>query len=319
MAVDLLGPASALNSVTTRPAQAVTYGATRTWFKNCTSLTSSNGTELTNDWLNNILAQLRTAFDGMGIVEDNGDSMLLRAIESIGIRYGTDIGSAGALVVNNTLPVAALANNLFIVTVAHTCAGATTCNIDSLGNKAVVDANGAALVKGAYQADNLLAMVYDGTSLRIIAGAKSIPDITSAFSSSTTVTEGLTNAVVQSVSVGTGTVVSDIGSCNSVTFTCTRAGLYSVGSSLTVVINYSAAGNASINTSIYKNGSVLPGVTDIVGIYQPSSGTGSYGLGINTVVSLAVGDTIGIYEEVQGGAISSMYINGANLIILPLD
>ena len=73
MALDILGPASALNSVTTRPSQTTTYGATRSWFKACSSLTAQDGTQLTNDWLNNVLAQFRQAFDSTGIVEDNGD------------------------------------------------------------------------------------------------------------------------------------------------------------------------------------------------------------------------------------------------------
>ncbi len=90
MALDILGPASALNSVTTRPAQTTTYGATRTWFKACTSLTAQDGTQLTNDWLNNMLAQLRTAYDGIGITEDNSDGMLLACFTAVRDYYLID-------------------------------------------------------------------------------------------------------------------------------------------------------------------------------------------------------------------------------------
>lgn len=143
MALDILGPASAQNSITTRPAPVVTYGATRTWFKACSSLTTQDGTQVTNDWLNAILAQFRTAFDGTGIVEDNGDDMLLRAIQSAGIRYGTDIGTPNALVVDFSPAVTALAPPLFLaVLVANDITGAATIDANGLGNIQIVGNDG---------------------------------------------------------------------------------------------------------------------------------------------------------------------------------
>lgn len=80
---DLLGPASALNAVTSRPNDTRIFGADNTWFKNCSSPTTQDGTRIEADWLNGILAQLRTAIVGMGIPIDNADdAMLLKAIQA---------------------------------------------------------------------------------------------------------------------------------------------------------------------------------------------------------------------------------------------
>jgi hypothetical protein len=169
MAVDILGPASALNSVTTRPAQAVTYGATRTWFKNCTSLTTQDGTQLTNDWLNNVLAQLRTAYDGTGIVEDNGDDMLLRAIQSSTIRYGTDIGTVNALAVTFSPPVTALTANLTLaVVVGTTNTLAATINPNALGATPIVGNDGNALSPGQMVGGQVAFLQYDAGKFQLL-------------------------------------------------------------------------------------------------------------------------------------------------------
>lgn len=80
---DLLGPASALNAVTSRPNDTRIFGPDDTWFKDCSSPTTQDGTRIEADWLNGILAQLRTAIVGMGIPIDNADdAMLLKAIQA---------------------------------------------------------------------------------------------------------------------------------------------------------------------------------------------------------------------------------------------
>jgi len=130
MSLDILGPASASNSVTARPTQTTTYGALRTWFKACSSLTAQDGTQVTADWLNDILAQFRTAFDNAGIVEDNGDDMLWRAIQTIGIRWGVDAGTPNALDVTFGLTISALAVPLYMaVVVGNTNGAAATITI----------------------------------------------------------------------------------------------------------------------------------------------------------------------------------------------
>jgi hypothetical protein len=170
MALDILGPASALNSVTTRPTQTTTYGATRTWFKNCTSLTTQDGTELTNDFLNNALAQFRTAFDGTGIVEDNGDDMLYRAIQSIGIRYGTDTGTVNALAVTFSPPVTVLNANLTMaVVVANTNTAIATIAINGLGGLTpIVGNDGNPLAQGQMVAGQVALLQYNAGKCQLL-------------------------------------------------------------------------------------------------------------------------------------------------------
>jgi hypothetical protein len=82
---DILGPAAAGSSVapTVRPTPPLpnVIGAVPTFFKDCTSVEASDGTEVTAAWLNAVTMQLRVAFQGMSILEDNADDMLLRAIQ----------------------------------------------------------------------------------------------------------------------------------------------------------------------------------------------------------------------------------------------
>lgn len=80
---DLLGFANALNAVTARPADARVFGAVDTWGKNCSAPGANDGTQITADYLNGVLAQLRRAIRGMGVTENNADDdMLLKAIQA---------------------------------------------------------------------------------------------------------------------------------------------------------------------------------------------------------------------------------------------
>jgi hypothetical protein len=89
MTVDVLGPACDL-AVTVRPARTNTRGVNNTWFQDCTSPTADDGTEIPADYMNDVLAQLRTAFVSSGITLDNADDMLWRAIESVQSFYIID-------------------------------------------------------------------------------------------------------------------------------------------------------------------------------------------------------------------------------------
>ena len=78
---DLLGPASAPNAVTSRPADARVFGADDTWFKGCSGPDVDDGTEIQAEFENSMLAQMRRAIRGMGVAENNADDdMLLKAI-----------------------------------------------------------------------------------------------------------------------------------------------------------------------------------------------------------------------------------------------
>jgi hypothetical protein len=232
--------------------------------------------------------------------------------------YSADTGTAGNIIATlKPIPPAYVPGLRFIVAVAFDCPGATVCNVNSLGNKAVVDTNGMALLKGAYQAANELEMVYDGTSLRIIAGAASVPDTTTGFVVSNSATQTLTNAVTLVLTLGTQ--AGTIGSSSGTVFTCARAGMYSVAASYQTNITFTGAANASVNTSIYKNGSVLPGITNVLGIFSPTAGSGAYISGVNTVVSLKIGDTISVADMVQGSLMSSLAVVFVQLNVTPLS
>jgi hypothetical protein len=164
MSLDILGPASALNSVTTRPSQTTTYGATRTWFKPCSSLTAQDGTQLTADWLNNMLAQLRAAADGAGIVEDNGDDMLWRVVEVMVPRYCVDTGSVNTLVVANTPPAPAFRAGLTLeVKALHAPTGASTISVDALTSASIARQDGSALIGGEWADGDVILLIGDDT------------------------------------------------------------------------------------------------------------------------------------------------------------
>lgn len=241
-----------------------------------------------------------------------------KSVQSGQVTYAADTGAANAMVVTlSPVPVSYRAGMQIRVKAAYANTGAAAINVNGLGSKAVVDANGTALLKGAYQANNHLVLEYDGTSFRIIAGAYSAPDSASAFHVGNGATQTLTNAVYRVLDLGTQ--AGTVGSSSGTAFTAARAGLYLISASLSTVISFSGAANASINSTIYKNGSVVPGVTNIVGLYTPVSGTGAYQSGINTVVSLNVGDTVSVAQMVQGSSMSSLYVNGVDLYVTPLN
>ncbi len=163
MALDILGPGSALNSVTARPSQTTTYGAVDTWFKPCTTLTSQDGTQLTNDWLNNVLAQLRTAMSSAGVVLNNGDDMLWRVIEVMAPRYAVDTGTVNALVITDTPPVPAYRPGLILaVKVAVTNTGAATIAPDGLTAAPIVHfADSSPIFPGELKAGGVALLIQD--------------------------------------------------------------------------------------------------------------------------------------------------------------
>lgn len=81
--VDVIGPANAPNAVTSRPSDTRSFGATNTWFKDCTDAATDDGTMIQAAWLNGILAQLRDTFVASAITLDNADDMLTRAIRAL--------------------------------------------------------------------------------------------------------------------------------------------------------------------------------------------------------------------------------------------
>lgn len=89
MSKDLIGPAAfgAANPAAQRPPAnpGNVDGAGDTWFLDCSSATSRDGTQIKAGFLNFMLAQVRRAIRGMGVAENNADDdMLLKAIQAAG-------------------------------------------------------------------------------------------------------------------------------------------------------------------------------------------------------------------------------------------
>lgn len=169
MTTDLLGFGNTDNAVTTRPARSITRGATDTWARDCSTPDANDGTSWPADIFNDVLAQARVALRSSGIVLDNADDMLWRAMQSIGLRYGIDSGAAGALTVAYTPPVAALYEGLAVlVKVGHDCPGAVTFTPNGLATKAVTWPDASALASGDFKAACVLLLVYDGTQWQMI-------------------------------------------------------------------------------------------------------------------------------------------------------
>lgn len=145
---DILGPASAANAVTSRPADTRIFGGTDTWFKDCTTPEAADGTDIEADWLNAVIAQIRGAIRGMGITDDNAnDNMLRDAILAARLRYGVDTGAANAIVANVTPAPAAYYDGLAVLVkiAATNTQAAVTFDLNSLGALTVLRNDGAPL------------------------------------------------------------------------------------------------------------------------------------------------------------------------------
>lgn len=139
---NVLGP-QAGNQVTTRPARSSGYGATQTWHRACSSPTADDGTFTDADMFNDWLAQWLTAFTSSGILVDNGDDMLWRAMQSAGLRYGEDTGTAGALVVAFQPAILTLAHGMpALVKFKNDLPGACTLKADGTAAKSLKRADG---------------------------------------------------------------------------------------------------------------------------------------------------------------------------------
>lgn len=170
--MDILGPASD-HAVTTRPPRVIARGPNNTWFIDCTSATADDGTVLPADFLNDTLAQLRTAFDAANIVEDNGDDMLWRAMQSAGIRYAADTGAANALVGKFTPTVKAWTPGMWIaIKVAQSSIASpngVTLTADGLPPVRVVRTSGVDPSANDLLANGIALMCYDGAKLQLMA------------------------------------------------------------------------------------------------------------------------------------------------------
>lgn len=180
---DLLGPASAANSVTVEPADARTFGGSDTWFKDCSSPTASDGTAVGASLLNAWLAQFRNAIRGTGITVDNTDNnMLLKAILSTVAPYAVDTGAVGAMVVDVNTPGFTLNDGDTIkVKFANQIIGPTTIDVKNggvdLGTFNIVRIGGGALSTNDVLASATEVLTYVAGSFRIPQRSQDTGDI----------------------------------------------------------------------------------------------------------------------------------------------
>ena len=166
---DILGPASQY-AVTARPGRTNFRGPDDTWFKDCSSDEAEDGTILPSDWLNDMLAQFRTAFTGMGISLDNADDMLLRAIQSAGLRFAAVTGTANALIAAFSPVIPGYFAGLpVLLKIATNNTGPVTVNADGKGARAITNPDGTALAAGDLKAGYIIFIVDDGTQFQLVA------------------------------------------------------------------------------------------------------------------------------------------------------
>ncbi len=178
---DILGPGTAApNAVTTRVASYRAFGTVDTWFKDCSTPVSQDGTAFQADFFNGVIGQLRAAVRGNGkkidgvtpiVVEDNtNDAMLLGAILQLIQRgqatYAPDTGTADALVVAPTPAVVEYKPGLRLVVLKNPLVNAnatTTPKLDAgLGAATIVKSDGSALGIGDLKKGGVFEVEFDG-------------------------------------------------------------------------------------------------------------------------------------------------------------
>lgn len=174
---NLLGPNAfgASNSSATRPANTPDDSGSDTWFKDCTSATARDGTQIKAAQLNTWLALFRSLIRGGSVTEANADdAMLLRAVRSQRMNWLTVGGTANALTLTPSPAFASLSDlvgvPLRFLTGASANTGAVTLAVSGLTATAVTRADGAALAEGDLPAGRLILVMYDGSAFRVLAG-----------------------------------------------------------------------------------------------------------------------------------------------------
>jgi hypothetical protein len=183
MALDILGPANAPNSVTARPADDRLFGTNDTWFKDCTSPVANDGTKLKAAFMNSVAGMARALVRGNGntllgasiVAENNADdAMAWKSIQHLIQRgqpvYAVDTGGVNALAVALTPAAAEYKAGMSLrVKVAISNTSACTLNVNGLGAKAISMPTGMALSGGEMQTNSIVELVYDGVGFQLLA------------------------------------------------------------------------------------------------------------------------------------------------------
>lgn len=177
---DIFGPANAANAVTVRPGDTRSFGLIDTFFKDCTSTTADDGTDIEAAWLNAITAILRALARGNGltgagsaiVAENNADdNILLEAIQHLiqrnKPRFAVDVGTTNTVAVTVVpAPAELIAGMTLCVKVAASNTGASTANVNGTV-KPIKRPDGRALMKGDLLAGGMACLSFDGTNWQL--------------------------------------------------------------------------------------------------------------------------------------------------------
>ncbi|MDA9521963.1 hypothetical protein XI06_17025 [Bradyrhizobium sp. CCBAU 11434] len=191
--VDIIGPANAPNSVTSRPDDTRTFGSLDSWFKDCTSATANDGTKLTAAFMNAVAGLFRSAIRGNGltalsapvVAEDNSDDMLLHAMQQMVQRgqpkYGDDTGSANHVVVAPTPAAIELKKGMEVITkLAATNLGPGDLNLSGLGPVAIKRLDGTDLQANDLLIGQIGRFVFDGIFWQLTNGQQNVIKVLTA-------------------------------------------------------------------------------------------------------------------------------------------
>lgn len=178
MSLDIIGPANAPNSTTTRPTDDRSFGVTDTWFQDCTSPSANDGTKLKASFMNAVAGAFRalvrsngnTALAAPIVVENNADdAMALKAIQHQIQRgltnYSLDTGGTNSVIVAPSPPVAEYKTGLVIRTkIAATNTGSATVNVSGIGAAGIARWDGSPIQAGDLTAGAVVALFCDSTA-----------------------------------------------------------------------------------------------------------------------------------------------------------
>lgn len=174
-----LGPSAfgAARATSARPSVPPNNSGPDTWFGDCSSPTSRDGTELRAAFLNAVLAQFREMIRAGGAPEDNSDEMLLRAIRSQRVNFAAAAavgGSANAVSLAFDPPFSSLSDLVGVplrFLVESNSTAAVTVSVDGLAATALHYVSGEPISSGGLVAGRLIEIVYDGSRFVALAGA----------------------------------------------------------------------------------------------------------------------------------------------------
>lgn len=192
---DVFGPANFTNSTTSRPFDGRQFGTADTWFLDCSSKDTDDGTDLGAAWFNAMTANARALARANGmqvdgqtpvVKQDNGDDLLIRAVQALVQRgqmnFAVDGGVPNLILIQPTVtPAELIAGMPFLVQMAAAPTGPTTMRIGTFPPLSVRKSGAQQLTGGEWGQGDLQAFALDGTYVRALGvGAGNVPQMINA-------------------------------------------------------------------------------------------------------------------------------------------